>query len=242
MKLGNTIILTLPEFRREFKTSQLRDFWNVRHQFIREMNWKRPHVCYWDERDKAAFNTLKEWIESEDNGTVSIDERKNGIDALRQLSGSPIQISDDEFMLSVVGVSKEDIIYADKENYSLPEYINTGNQANKERIHKIEVAESLDCPVSIYIGETRVATINPDKCIYVTEIQNKFVRILPNEKEVGDYKYELINVPGQYRSILKRSEIGAPHIFYEYPEPITHFWFKLGDVFRSSSEYYLKHE
>lgn len=241
MKLGNTIILTLPEFRREFKASQLRDFWNVRHQFIREMDWKRSHVCYWDERDIAAFNTLKEWIEDEDDGTVSTDERKKGIDALRQLSGSPIQISDDEFMLSVVGVSREDIIYADKEKLILPEYANTGNQENKERIHKIEVAESLDCPVSIYIGETKVATINPDECIYVTEIQNKFVRILPNIKEVGDYKYELINVPGQYRSILKKTKIGASYIFYKYDEPITHFWFERGDVFTSDSEY-LKHE
>lgn len=237
MKLGNNIILTLPEFRRTFKVSRLRDFWNARHQFIREMDYNRTQVCYWDEKDMKAFNTIKIWIEGEDNGTVSVDLRKKGLEALRQLSMTPIVMSDDEFMLRVAGVGIEEIIYAHEEKLFLPAFIHSGNTTNRQRIHKIEVDDSLDIPVSIYIGEKKVADLNPDGCIYVTEIENKFVKILPNQKRIGDFQYDLINNPGQYRSVLKKTKIGAPNVFYEYPDSITHFWFEYGDLRTSDSEF-----
>lgn len=237
MKLRNTIILTLPEFRRKFKTTSLFDFWKVRHQFIREMDWKRERVSYWDERDMIAFNTFKDWIEKEDKELASVDDRKEGIAALRQLSKSEIDMSDEEFMLQINGGSTDDIIYARDERLRLPAFNNPINREMQERIHKIEVADTLDCTVSIYIGEENVASLEPGECVYVTEIGGKYVRNLPAIKEMGNIKYELKNVPGQYRSILKTSRIGAPHICYEYPERITHFWFNRGDLCHSDSEF-----
>lgn len=237
MKLGNNIILTLPEFRRMFKVSRLRDFWNARHQFIREMDYNSPRVCYWAEKDIAAFNTLKEWINEEDRMSATSDTRNRGIDALRQLSMTPIEMSEDEFMLRVAGLGIEDIIYAYEEELFLPEFVPSGNTTNRERIHKIEVDNSIDNPVSIYIGNIRVAVLEPGGCIYVTEIENRFVKILPNKKRIGDHQYELINTPGQYRSVLKKTMIGNPDAFYEYPDSITHFWFERGDLKTSNSEY-----
>lgn len=70
MKLNNHLIVTIPDFIRNFSFNE---FWVNRRQFIRDM--QPDKVYYWNKSLEDAYYNIKKWIENEDEIMVQICEK-----------------------------------------------------------------------------------------------------------------------------------------------------------------------
>jgi len=202
MKLNGTIIITLIDFRREFDLEQ---FWLNRKPFIRDFHPDRFY--YWNENDKQSYFIIKEWIESD------ISDRKVMLSGLKALSVLVGQTFCDVDLLNVIGSTDfcADIIYIKSgRKLKLPgismskeealKYADS--KALKESIHKIEFIGDNDEPAEILINGNVVFKLMSGQCIYVTEINGLFLRVLPNNMNKGNLLLNLINIPGEFCSSL----------------------------------------
>lgn len=238
MKLNGTIILSLIDFKREFNFD---NFWNVRKHFVRDMHPDK--VYYWNEKDKERYYAVCKWIESESSESVEPYIRENGLQALSLLVDKEIT---QECYQKALGVTDytQNIIIARNGNLKLPGKVLSSEEAiqyskdtnQKERLHKIEVEDGDESSARIFIDGTEVYTLPFGECVYVTEIDGRFLRVLPIKLESGNIRAYLNNVPFEFESILHCVKIRMGIEIIDIPN-ITQFTIENGKI-RYNSEYY----
>lgn len=222
MILNGVIILTLVDFRREFS---LEGFWHARKQFVRDMHPDK--VYYWNNEDKKAYDEVSKWIESESFDTV---QRASGLKFLSTLAGQNISDSDFAKMLGIVDYT-QDIIEVRNADLKLPGKHMTEEEAiaysqavkKKERLHKIEVSDGGEVSVNIFIGGCEVCVLPYGECVYVTEIDGCFLRVLPSKIEKGNIKLYLKNIKGHFISKLCISDYSMGYEIYDEKYGVSHF-------------------
>lgn len=202
MKLNGNIILSLVDFRRAFDLKKLNEFWKARHQFVRDMDPEIIH--YWDNEDVRAFHDVVRWFNAEDAGSASYIDRIKGIRALSKLAGLKSSIDVSTFETYRKGYLN-DIIYANEPELHLPgslvlePNVQPDNE-QEEILHKIEVDKTATSSTVVFIGYKEAWTIEPGKCVYVTEIGGQFQRVLPTEDHNELFDCILENIPGHFES------------------------------------------
>lgn len=238
MKLNNTIILTLQDFRRQFDFSQ---FWARRKQFVRDMHPDK--VFYGIDSDIELYDAVCKWIYLEDCNGVTESQRNNGIAALRCLSCHEITDLDLRAGFNSLDYTS-DIIYVTSgtDKITLPTSAELSNTKRKseERLHKIEITGRHEGETAVFIGCDIVAKLKAGDCIYVTEINNMFIRALPNKGSKGCCHLSLENIPGHFTSNL-HAIISGFGTESELIENVTQFRFFNG-YFEHSNDNYLKYD
>ncbi len=239
MKLNGIIITSLVELRREF---QFGAFWQARMQFIRDMHPDK--VYYWKDKDRENYKKVCNWI-LEENENIDDNKRVEGLKALSDLIGHG-DIPKSEY-INILGISdfSQDIIVVKNDTLKLPGKIMTQEVAiqyckenNKhERLHKIELGKEMDMPATIHINGIEVYTLPVDECVYVTEIDGQFTRILPSKIELGDRFFFLVNKANQFMSDLSINYYLAK-TYRETVENITYFEIIEGKEMTSDSKIY----
>lgn len=240
MKLDGTIILTLTDFKREFSLDK---FWAVRRQFIRDMHPDKVYYC--NDSDKELYFSICKWIESENGGETDGNIRELGLNSLSALTGRELSLSSYLNILKVSDLT-QDIIIVRSGVLKLPGNIMAENDAKKfckenhkkECLHKIEVEEGNENSVTIYINGTEVYTLSFGECVYVTEIDGRFLRILSSAIEYGGLKCYLINHSGNFCSDLYIEDYFSGDLNIEVIKSITHFAIERGQIKTSHNKYY----
>ena len=238
MILNNTIILTIEDFRRQFDFSQ---FWTQKKHFIRDMN--PNNMYYYSDSDVKCYNDICTWLNTEESSEISEIQREVGISALSNFSGKQITENDLRVGLNSLDYTNE-IIYvtSGSDKINLPAFKNIigVGPSSKERLHKIEVTGIREGETSVLIGGNVIAKLKAGDCIYVTEIDNGFIRALPNKGSKGCCHLSLENVPGQIESNLHAIVTGFG-TEVENIKGVTQFRF-INGYFEHSNDKYLKYE
>jgi len=204
MKLNNLNIITLCDFRRNFDFSQ---FWSQRKHFIRDMHPDK--VLYWNDEDKENYEKICEWIiKSESSGVVGTatgDFIATGLKLLSDYVGRSISDSDARRFFNIIDYNS-DIIYIESgsERLVLPscKYESQPEPSQNERLHKIEITGNQSGETPIFIGGKEQCRLKAGECIYVTEINGNYIRVLPNKSSKGYYHVSLVNIKGSFESDL----------------------------------------
>ena len=222
MILNGVIILTLVDFRREFS---LEDFWHARKQFVRDMHPDK--IYYWNDEDKKAYGEVCKWIGLESFDSI---QRASGLKSLSILAGQDISDSDFARMLGIVDYT-QDIIEVRNADLKLPGKYMTEEEAiaysqtknKKERLHKIEVSDAGGVSVNVFIGGCEVYILPYGECVYVTEIDGYFLRVLPSKIEKGNIKLYLKNIKGEFTSILCVYDYSLVYANFHEISNVSHF-------------------
>ena len=238
MILNNTIILTLEDFKRHFDFSQ---FWAQRRHFVRDMH--PCNIYYCSDTDTTLYHKVCEWISEEDNSEISATQREIGISALCKLSGKKITNNDLNVAFNSLDYNS-DIIYVTSgtDRLNLPAFSNIAElkPSSKEKLHKIEITGEHAGDTSILIGGNEVARLKAGDCIYVTERDNNFIRVLHNKGSKGCCHLTLENVPGHFESNLQAILTGFGKEV-EKIKGVTQFRFVNG-YFEYTNDKYLKYD
>lgn len=204
MKLNNTIILTLDDFRRHFNINA---FWISHRHFLRDMDKEKILV---PEEEEDNLDGVRKWLEAEEDGSVTDEIRKKGIEHLSLLANHNVTVGDLRKAMGMLDYSLDIIVVSGDSQINLPgnvlnedsiiEHINLTGK--KERLHKIEIDGESNTVVTVLIGGTEVAHLKPQECLYATEIDGSFLRVLPNKLRRGPYILSLENIPGKFESTL----------------------------------------
>ncbi len=240
MKLNGTIILSLIDFKREFNFD---NFWNVRKHFVRDMHPDK--VYYWNEKDKERYYSVCKWIESESSESVDPYIRENGLQALSLLVDKEIT---QECYQKALGVTDytQNIIIARNGNLKLPGKVLSSGEAiryskdtnQKERLHKIEVEDDDESSATIFIDGTEVYTLPFGECVYVTEIDGRFLRVLPTKINYGNQKYFLANIEERFTSDLYMEDYSSGDLDIDIIYDVSHFVLSKGQIRTSNKDYY----
>lgn len=238
MILNNTIILTIEDFRRQFEFSQ---FWAKRKHFIRDMH--PVNMYYYSDVDVHLYHDICIWLNLEENSEISEIQRETGISALSQFSGQKITKNDLKVGFNSLDYTS-DIIYVNSgsDRLILPAFNNISafNPSSDEKLHKIEITGEHEGETSILIGGNVVAKLKAGDCMYVTEKDNGFIRVLPNKGSKGCCHLCLENVPGQFESNLQAIVTGFG-TEVENIKGVTQFRF-INGYFEHTNDKYLKYE
>lgn len=201
MKLNNVIILTIADFRRNFSFPA---FWNSRMSFIRDMNPKK--MSYSTPEDMDNFEKISTWIRAEYSQTVTDELRKFGLTALSLFAKCNVTEKDLKKVIGMLDYTADIIVVESGGILRLPGQIVNAEETmtfantseKKERIHKIETDGDNSDTALILIGDEEIARLSRGECVYVTEINGDFRRILPNSLSEGPYTLTMENIPGSF--------------------------------------------
>lgn len=205
MKYNGTIILTLTDFRRHFNFPA---FWKSRLSFVRDLDPKQ--ICYFEEADKQNYEKIVQWIKADQLGNVTTEIRQIGLSALSLFAKCNVTEKDWKKAMGMLDFSTDVIVVEGGGLLKLPGKNMTVNEAleyakssgKKERLHKIEVDGDVTSIATIFIGGIEILTLKGNECVYATEIDGFFLRILPNRLSEGPYTLTLENVQGSFESVL----------------------------------------
>lgn len=208
MKLNNVIILTIADFRRHFNFPA---FWNSRMSFLRDMDPKK--LSFFTPEDKENFDKIATWIRCEQNQSATKDVRHSGLTALSLFAKCNVTEKDLKKVIGMLDYTAN-IIYAPCNGIlNLPgkcmsemdakDYAKSLNE--KEKLHKIEIDGENLRSTSIYIDGREMCVLENDEFVYVTEVNGKFLRLLPNSAKRRAISLHLENQPGKFESVLVES-------------------------------------
>ena len=199
MILNNTLILTLQDFRRHFSFDE---FWVRRKHFIRDLE---PGIFFYDnQKDVEYYNLTCKWIIAEGANNITEVERQNGLQALSALLNQNISMEELSTVLVSLNFNDDIICVPAGKTINLPGNIVNSEypRSHSERLHKIEVQGNIG-EAKILIGGSFAGNISIGECLYVTEINGAFMRILPNIIQRGSTILKIINKPGKFTSTLE---------------------------------------
>lgn len=239
MKLNNVIILTIADFRRHFNFPA---FWNSRKSFIRDMNPEK--LSFYTHEDKENFDKIAAWINAEQNQSNMEEVRKSGLSALSLFAKCNVTEKDLKKVIGMLDYTAS-IIYAPSNGVlNLPGECMSEKDAKdyakslsvKEKLHKIEIEGENLRFASIYIDGREMCILKNDECVYATEINGTFLRLLDNRLANSSRTLYLENCPGKFESTLieERFSIGTKVTRHE---GVTQFGFVNGKPFFSNAEY-----
>lgn len=208
MKLQNHLITTIPEFVKYFNYSE---FWLNRAQFVRDMSPSK--VYYWEDGLKESYDNIKKWIETEAPAPAEVQKR--GIESLEYILGSKIEMSDTQLSSSCVDFSKSIIRVEIGQNVVLPEYTGGASYPFSINIHKIEFFGPHKRKSELYIGNKHIGSYYGGDFVYVTELNEQCIEILPNHQLSDNNEMTLIGKEGEFFSTLLVRDIisGNTHEF-----------------------------
>lgn len=231
MKLNNTIILTLNDFRRHFNFPA---FWNSRKCFVRDMD---PEIVpFYTQEEKNNFYRISLWIKAEQTQNDTEAVRQAGLTALSEFAKCNVTEKDLKKVIGMLDYTAS-IIYAPcNGTLNLPgkfmpemdakEFAKSVNE--KEQIHKIEIDGEGLRVASIYIDGKEMYVLKNDECIYATEVKGSFLRLLPNSDKRSAISLHLENQPGEFESTLIESISSFGKITKPHP-CVTQFCFSEDD-------------
>lgn len=197
MKLNNHLIVTIPDFIRNFSFNE---FWVNRKQFVRDMHPDK--VYYWDNSLENAFYTIKKWITNE-NEKKDSNLRESGLHALNLLLGGNLDLNS----ISIsngnnVNISSEIIAIESGQNVDFPGFSGEKATNNILKLHKIEVHGKSSSPAKISINGNFVRNISVGDVAYITELNGEYIEILPTNLRNNFYELNLFCQDGMFRSTL----------------------------------------
>lgn len=225
MKLNNTIILTLDDFRRHFNINA---FWISRRHFLRDIDKEKILV---PEEDEDYLEGVRKWLEAEEKGSVTDEFREKGIEHLSLLAKHNVTVDDLRKAMGVIDFTT-DIIYAPQDGIlNLPgekmkkaDAVAYAQKAQmKERLHKIEIEGEGKRTAIIMIGGEEVSKLKNDECVYVTEANGYYLRALSSIKYHGSTPYYLKNIHGVFESTLVVEQNTGNGFKTEEYDNVTHF-------------------
>lgn len=196
MKLNDRLIVTIPDFARNFNFIE---FYGKRKQFVRDMNPEK--VYYWNESLKDAFREIQQWIEGENepNG------RTKGLAALNTLLDGCLDMEEATSILDnghssihskIINVlAGKDIRF---QQYSSEDY----DEPIQIELHKLEITGKSSLPANIYIGDNMCGTLKEGETAYITEINGKCIELLANHLCNESWDMKLLNKAGGFFSSL----------------------------------------
>lgn len=207
MKLNETIILTLADFRRYFS---MQKFWPQRHEFLRDMSPKDVYYC--NPGDKEKFREIAKWIEAEDHDNTSL--RSKGLGALSQFAKCNVTEKELkaamgllDFSASVIKAPRNGMLNLQGAAMSDTEAMAFAHSHGvRERLHKIEIEhneefdDEEETKSSVFINGNEVFTLRNNECVYITEVKGLFLRVLPNKLSKGNRILTIENITGEFRS------------------------------------------
>lgn len=205
MKLGNYLIVSLPDFARHFTAAA---FWENRKQFVRDMHPDK--VYYWNEDLKQAYFDVARWIKG--GNAASGAERKAGIEALERLAGQTVGIEQFNGFDDAIDFSSPIISVRAGRSLSLPEYVPGTSQSVNLRLHKIEVYGQSFKPSVISIGGDSVI-LRAGEFVYVTALDDKFIEFLPTHLHNDKFDMYLGSDPGAFSSTLYVRNLNSDNQF-----------------------------
>lgn len=239
MKLNNVIILTIADFRRHFNFPA---FWNSRMSFVRDMS--PDSVFYFDASDRKNYEEIANWIKAEQDGEVSEEQKRNGLKALSIFAGCNVTEKDYRKAIGMLDYTVSIILAPCNGKLNLPGTAMTeaeisqfrATNGGREKLHKIEIDDVGKRFTKIFIGGKEIRKLKNDECVYATEINGTFLRLLDNRQSSSSRTLYLENCPGKFESTLieERFSIGVKVIRHE---GVTQFGFINGKPFFSNAEY-----
>lgn len=207
MKLNETIILTVADFRRHFS---IQKFWPQRREFIRDMSPK--DVYYSNPDDRERYNEISKWIEAEDNHNTAL--RSKGLSALSQFAKCNVTEKELKAAMGLLDFSAQVIKAPRNGMLNLQGTAMSDSKAMafarsrgvRERLHKIEIEpgddsdDNEEAKSSVFINGKEVCALRNDECVYVTEVNGQFLRVLPHKLSKGNRVLTIENIPGKFRS------------------------------------------
>lgn len=239
MKLNNVIILTIADFRRHFNFPA---FWNSRMSFLRDMNPKK--LSFFTPEDEENFDKIATWIRCEQNQSATEDVRHFGLAALSLFAKCNVTEKDLKKVIGMLDYTADIIVVPCNGILNLPgKHINQiettsffTESSHRERIHKIEIDGEGKRTATIFIGGTKLYELKDDECIYVSEINGCFVRLMDNRKVLDSRTLYLENCHGEFESILVEERFTTKKRVNRHPG-VTQFGFVEDKLYFSNNKY-----
>ena len=200
MKFGRYLIVSLPDFRRHFSWNE---FYRNRSRFAEDMHPGK--VFYWSPALVEAYHSICEWIDSPARQPSEV------LPALNILLGTNAKIEASapecnyDFNNPVILINRNSDISLPKSDD------NDTEETFTIKLHKLVASRDSDRASVVTIGGDTVAELAPGEIAYATEINGKFIELLPSCLENEFSSAILIDCPGSFTSMLiitdKRSGI-----------------------------------
>lgn len=206
MKLNNQLIVTLPDFARNF---DYQEFWANRRQFVRDMNPERFY--YWQDGQVNAYYDVKAWIES--NGK---DEKlkDKGIAALGFLLGGNVDLKAMSFTSSGVDISKRIIKVNAGHILEMPAFSGAGQKNLAINLHKMIFEGSAQKMTKVYVGGQYASTFYGGDVVYFTELNGGCIELLPNRIKGRTIELGIINDGDRFGSkLIVQNYLGGENVF-----------------------------
>lgn len=206
MKLRNTLIVTLPDFSRQFNFPE---FWENRRQFVRDMHPDK--VYYWSETLKEAYRATASWIRQGENATEA--DKTAGLKGLETLIGrklTPEEILADarqDFTAPILRVPSGQTL-------TLPECTADAPGSLELRFHKIEVyGKSPKGASDIRIGDSRSLTLAEGEFAYVTACHERFIEFMPTHLQDERFDLRLYADAGDFKPTLYAKDLSSQNLY-----------------------------
>ena len=195
MKLNNILIVTLSDFARHFTFPA---FWTNRQQFVRDLCPEK--VYYLNHEQEQAYAEISKWIQE---GEADADSDKTLLcNALEELLGYEIDRKAVEAFFHPTAIDSDIIIVNAPATFDLPKFKKTSNASFTIKLRKLQIEGNMDQEAEIRIGGEFVAKLKSGEVAYVTEIEGKYIEVLPNHINNDRYDASLVSANGEFYSTL----------------------------------------
>lgn len=179
------------------------DFWEHRNDFEQDMSPEK--VFYWDEKIKQAYQDISSFIgKFKEYKVLPSDEE---IRLLQQSFLSFADIDDKKLTKEIINSvietdNAERMIFLTNSPVLDLEQLKVFSKTTC--VKKIEVGQQSACIIKLSGLEYEVPA---GQCVYAVAKGRRFVLVLPREISCHDYRLNLINIPGQFASILHKEPL-----------------------------------